>query len=195
MILKKNEYSLKNLNLSFILQNIFRRWIDNRWKIIGMIYNMLPHKFFCVEKNQRFLLNFSAMSPNQFLNEYSRNTENALCEWLEKETTKYFTKSEFSIEFEYSIQNCFWNVFSTSGLSQIWKIRNVWKLPSPFKEYSDHMLWKDFLETSFWKKYCSINSKTVIKNFLHVKFRCKPLNFMVLGYPRKKSQNHRNLCA
>jgi hypothetical protein len=34
--------------------------------------------------------------------------------------------------FEYSFQNCFWNVFSTSGLSQICKIRNAWKLPSPF---------------------------------------------------------------
>jgi hypothetical protein len=34
--------------------------------------------------------------------------------------------------FESSFQNCFWNLFITSGLSQIWKIRNIWKLPSPF---------------------------------------------------------------
>jgi hypothetical protein len=34
--------------------------------------------------------------------------------------------------FEFSFQNCFWNLFSTSGLSQICKIRNVWKLPIPF---------------------------------------------------------------
>jgi hypothetical protein len=33
--------------------------------------------------------------------------------------------------FESSFQNCFWYVFSTSGLSQICKIRNVWKLTSP----------------------------------------------------------------
>jgi hypothetical protein len=49
----------------------------------------------CAEKNQRFLLNFGALSPNLFLdlarqvpeiilNEYSKNIENALFEWLEK---------------------------------------------------------------------------------------------------------------
>jgi hypothetical protein len=32
---------------------------------------------------------------------------------------------------ESSFQNCFWNVFSTSGLSQICKIRNVRKFPVP----------------------------------------------------------------
>jgi hypothetical protein len=49
--------------------------------------------------------------------------------------------------FKFSFQNCFWNVFSTSGLSQICKIRNVWK--PLLMEYSDPMLmslWKDFLE-------------------------------------------------
>jgi hypothetical protein len=30
--------------------------------------------------------------------------------------------------FESSFQNCFWNVFSTSGSSQFCKIRNVWKV-------------------------------------------------------------------
>jgi hypothetical protein len=38
--------------------------------------------------------------------------------------------------FKSSFQNCFWNIFSTSGLSQICKIRNVWKLPSPFSKNS-----------------------------------------------------------
>jgi hypothetical protein len=33
--------------------------------------------------------------------------------------------------FENSFQNCFWNVFSIAGLSQICKIRNAWKLPVP----------------------------------------------------------------
>jgi hypothetical protein len=36
--------------------------------------------------------------------------------------------------FGYSFQNCFWNVFSTSGLSQICKIRNAWKLSVPSQE-------------------------------------------------------------
>jgi hypothetical protein len=49
--------------------------------------------------------------------------------------------------FKYSFQNGFWNVFSTSGLSQICKIRNGWKLPSPFSWNTViPMLWKDFLE-------------------------------------------------
>jgi hypothetical protein len=34
--------------------------------------------------------------------------------------------------FESSFQNCFWNGLSTSVLSEICKIRNVWKFPSPF---------------------------------------------------------------
>jgi hypothetical protein len=34
--------------------------------------------------------------------------------------------------FKSGFQNCFWNLFSTSGFSQICKIRNAWKLPSPF---------------------------------------------------------------
>jgi hypothetical protein len=46
-----------------------------------------------------------------------------------------------------SFQNCIWVHFCTSGLSQICKIKNVWKLPSPvLKEYSDPMLCKDILE-------------------------------------------------
>jgi hypothetical protein len=51
---------------------------------------------------------FGALSPNLFfrflpvrkipeiiLNEYSRNTDNALFEWLGKQTTRYFTKSKY----------------------------------------------------------------------------------------------------
>jgi hypothetical protein len=33
--------------------------------------------------------------------------------------------------FESSFQNCFWNIFSTFGLSQICKLRSVWKFPVP----------------------------------------------------------------
>jgi hypothetical protein len=61
-------------------------------------------------------------------------------------------------DFESSFQNCFWKVFTTSGLSHICKIRNVWTLSSFF--YSDPM----FLEfnTSFWKKIYPTNSKIVM---------------------------------
>jgi hypothetical protein len=65
------------------------------------------HKFVCVEKNQRCLRIFGALSPNLFLkflparqapeiilNESSKNTENALIEMLRKETTRYFTKTK-----------------------------------------------------------------------------------------------------
>jgi hypothetical protein len=75
----------------------------SHWSLIS-----LPNKFLCVEKNQRFLLNFDALGPNLFLrflptrqvpeiilNEYSRNTANALFEWLGKETTRYFTKTKY----------------------------------------------------------------------------------------------------
>jgi hypothetical protein len=80
--------------------------------------------------------------------------------------------------FKSSFQNCFWNVLSTSGLSQIYKIRNVWKLPSPFSwntliPCSEKNSWS--LKTSFWKKNCQITSKTVIKNFFHVRFPGKNL--------------------
>jgi hypothetical protein len=48
-----------------------------------------------VEKNQRFLLSAHQV-PEIILNEYSRNTENDLFEWLGKETTRYFTKSKYT---------------------------------------------------------------------------------------------------
>jgi hypothetical protein len=79
-------------------------------------------------------------------------------------------------------------------LSEICKIRNVWKLPSPFSwDHSEKTSLS--LKTSFWKKNCPINSKTFIKNFFHVRLPSKSLNFMVLGYPSKKSQDHRNPCV
>jgi hypothetical protein len=85
----------------------------------------------CVEKNQLesesvFRFFPARQAPEIILNEYSNNTENALFKWLGKETTRYFTKSKF-FGFKSSFHNCFWN-----GLSEICKIRNVWKLPSPF---------------------------------------------------------------
>jgi hypothetical protein len=42
-----------------------------------------------------------------------------------------------------SFQNCFWNLSSASGLSQVWKIRNTWKLPKAcLKDNSDPLLLK-----------------------------------------------------
>jgi hypothetical protein len=43
------------------------------------------------------------------------------------------------------------------------------------------------LKISFWKKNIPINSKTVIKNFFHVRLPSKSLNFMLLIYLSKKS--------
>jgi hypothetical protein len=70
--------------------------------------------------------------------------------------------------FESSFQNCLWNLFSTTGLSQIYKIRNVWKLPSPFSKNtlipsSEKSSWS--LKKSFWKKNCPKNSKMVMTIF------------------------------
>jgi hypothetical protein len=55
-------------------------------------------------------------------------------------------------DFEFSFQNCFWNLSSTSGLSQICKLRNAWKLPSAFSRNtlissSEKSSWS--LKTSF----------------------------------------------
>jgi hypothetical protein len=71
---------------------------------------------------------------------------------------------------EFNFQKCFWNLFSTSGWSEICKISNNWKLPSPILRNtlisnSEKTSWS--LKTIFWKKNCPINSKTVMKNFSH----------------------------
>jgi hypothetical protein len=56
-----------------------------------------------------------------------------------------------------SFQNCFWNLFSTAGLSQICKIKNVWKLLIPLSRItlvlsSGKSSWS--LKISFWEKNC-----------------------------------------
>jgi hypothetical protein len=94
--------------------------------------------------------------------------------------------------FESSFQNCFLNLSSISGFSQICKMRKVWKLPSPFSRNTLITSSKKTfccLQTSFWKFNWPINSKIALKNFYHVRLTCESLNFMVLGYPSKKSQN------
>jgi hypothetical protein len=55
--------------------------------------------------------------------------------------------------FKSTVQNCFWNLFITSGLSQICIIRNACKLPSPISWlslilFSEKTSWS--LKTSFW---------------------------------------------
>jgi hypothetical protein len=47
---------------------------------------------------------------------------------------KVFSKNQSILLFSFdsSFQNCFWNLFSFFGLSQICKIRNALKLPSSF---------------------------------------------------------------
>jgi hypothetical protein len=74
--------------------------------------------------------------------------------------------------FEFSFQNYFWNLCSTSGLCKICKIRNVWKFPSPFSRNtmisrSEKTYWS--LKTSFWRINYPINSKMVMKIFSHVR--------------------------
>jgi hypothetical protein len=53
-----------------------------------------------------------------------------------KRDNKVFSENQsirgFFFFFEFSFQICFWSLSSTSGLSQICKIRNTWTLPSPF---------------------------------------------------------------
>jgi hypothetical protein len=49
--------------------------------------------------------------------------------------------------FESSFQNCFWNLWKMFGSSQFWKIRIAWNLQNAkLKNYSDNMLWYNFLE-------------------------------------------------
>jgi hypothetical protein len=66
-----------------------------------------------------------------------------------------------------SFQNWFWNLSSTSGLSQIWKIRNSWKLPSTcLKDNSDPKLlkaWTQFISINLIVK-CSNTFKNGIEN-------------------------------
>jgi hypothetical protein len=93
-------------------------------------------------------------------------------------------------DFESSFQNCYWNLFSTSGLSCILKIKNIRKLPSLFSRNtlipsSERTFWS--LKTSFCNQNCPINSKTVMKIFSHEKLLCQSLNFLVLATPSKKS--------
>jgi hypothetical protein len=90
--------------------------------------------------------------------------------------------------FKSCFQNCFCNLFSTSGLSHICNIRNVWKLPSPFLRntlISSSEKTSLSLKISFWKKNCPINSLTFMKNPTHVRLPCKSH-----GFRTSKSQNY-----
>jgi hypothetical protein len=103
----------------------------------------LLNKFLCVERNQRVLLNVGVLSLNLFLNfRFLRYFSMTIPETLKMSSLSGLGKRPQAILRNQSIrgffgfksifQNCFWNIFSTSGMSQLCKIRNVWKLPSTF---------------------------------------------------------------
>jgi hypothetical protein len=78
--------------------------------------------------------------------------------------------------FKFSFQNWFWKRFSNSGLSQICKIWYNYKLPSAFLRtapISSSLKTSWSLKISFWDQNHPISSKKVMKNFTHVKLRCK----------------------
>jgi hypothetical protein len=71
-----------------------------------------------------------------------------------------------------SFQNWFWNLSSTSGLSQIWKIRNAWKLPSAcLKDNSDPKLLKAL--TKFISINLLVKFLNTFKNGNENLFACK----------------------
>jgi CMP-N-acetylneuraminic acid synthetase len=77
-----------------------------------------------------------------------------------------------------SFQNCFWNLLSTSSLSQNFKIRNVWKLLSPFSRNT--VIWSSTksswsLKKHFLEENRSKNFKNGHKIFSH------PQSFHGLG--------------
>jgi hypothetical protein len=127
--------------------------------------------FFKTLKFFEFFKIFSAREVSELiLNASSKNTENTLIEWLRKKANVIYENQSMRgfFGFESSFQNCFWNLFSICGLSQICKIRNVWKLPIPFSRItlipnSLNSSWR--LKLSFWKKNRPTNSKILIKNF------------------------------
>jgi hypothetical protein len=112
----------------------------------------------CAESKSVFRFFPARQVPEIPLNESSKNTENALIEWPRKETTRYFTKTKvyvvclvLSLVFE-TVFGIFWQHYA---LSQICKLRNVWKLPSPFSRNtlissSEKTSWT--FKGLFWKK-------------------------------------------
>jgi hypothetical protein len=60
-----------------------------------------------------------ASGPEIMIIESSKNTENALIEWLRKKYPVVFLRKQYIrgfFGFEFSFPNCFWNLFNTSGL-------------------------------------------------------------------------------
>jgi hypothetical protein len=99
-------------------------------------------------------------------------------------------------DFESSFQNCFWNLLRISGLSEICKIRNVWKFPSHSQRALRSLVLKDFLE--FEKIILEVKMSNKFKNgneifFSHERLPCESLNFFGLRTPSKKSQTMETL--
>jgi hypothetical protein len=94
------------------------------------------------------------------LNESFKNTKIALIEWLWKENKVLSANQSMCgfFRFECCFENGFWNFFIFSSLSQIYKIRNAWKLPSPFLRNSllsssEKTFW-NFTVENFEEKEC-----------------------------------------
>jgi hypothetical protein len=130
-------------------------------RLSAIVFNEcdLSHDFVFWKKSKTVFRFFPTRQVSEkILNESSKNIKNALIERLrnEKTTTKVYVVTLILI------QNYFWNLFNSSGSSEICKIKNICKLPSPFSRNtliacSEKSSWS--LRTSFWKKNCPSNSK------------------------------------
>jgi hypothetical protein len=106
-----SKYRLLVINiqeLQLLNDEFFSCWSDYYFKTFShSIFSIITRQngifFFSFESNQIFLIDFDPLImilipdfqvPEIFLNESSKNTENALIEWLPKETTKYFPNTK-----------------------------------------------------------------------------------------------------
>jgi hypothetical protein len=97
--------------------------------------------WFIKRHNERLVIYFCILNYLVFLMKKCSKFDRKSWEWRERSNRLDFA------------QFCFWNLSNISGLSQICKIRNVWKLPSPFSRNtlipsSKKTSWS--LKTSFW---------------------------------------------
>jgi hypothetical protein len=100
--------------------------------------------------------------------------------------------------FEFSFQNCFWDLFNASGSSLICKIRNASKLRSRITrttliQSSEKTPW-EFISIILDKKLTNKFKNGHDKFLSHKVSLKKSLNF-VLENPSKKSLNHGTLRA
>jgi hypothetical protein len=108
-------------NRSFIIpqQNPIRTQSNIQKCVLNHYQITLPNTIFSAVNYDIVLSFFPARQVSEIiLNESSKSTKNALIEWLQIGTTKYFLKSKvYLVSLVISVV---WNFSSTSGLSQIW---------------------------------------------------------------------------